>query len=188
MRGSIFTFLYLLSFLCTVGQDINILQERLQISKNTLDSINALNELAFYYNNSINEDSLAEVYGKKCVFTAIQSNNKELIARAYYLNGSRLIRSESAEDVERAKNYFAKAFQTAHQNHLLFYEACVYTGLANLYIENRILDGNKALKCGENALKIANKLSNDSLKVISIIAIATGYKLNKEKRYSLQKF
>lgn len=128
------------------GQKLQKLEQQLQTAKTNRNKIYAFYALADYYTSTLGKDSIANLYGDKQIALANQTENKELMALAYYLEGERLIQAIPSEKrFGRAKDCLHRTIQIEAQNNLPFYGAIAYIALSIPYYNGFEIDGDKAI-------------------------------------------
>lgn len=172
--GLMISFLFIV--IATAAQDLIQLQHRLKAASSPVHRLNALDALANYYTWTEGGNDAARSYGEQMIALARESGDNKLMALAYILNGIRLVEAiPSTEREKELRRFFDSAIQIAKTHKLPFYEASAYIGLSGIPFHIIRGDGDEMLRWGEDALRLANGISDDSLKSMSMIAIANGY-------------
>ncbi|MBD0296003.1 MAG: hypothetical protein ICV84_12505 [Flavisolibacter sp.] len=181
MKKGLLVILLLPSILFAFAQDLPVLQQQYKAANTYKDKVYALDALANYYTWTEGGYSEANAYGKQMINLAVESKSKELLALAYVLNGIRVVETFATTESEKeGRDYFAQAIQIARENKLPFYEAAAYIGLSGIQFQLVAADGDELLKWGKQALTLSTAIANDSLRVMSLIAIAIGQKVKKD--------
>jgi signal transduction histidine kinase len=179
----------LLNTLITSAQDVGNLQKHLQQAKTPKDKIYALDALANYYSWTEGGHDEAKTYGQQMIALAEESKNTEFVALAYILNGIRLVEvTPSTEREKELRGYFAKAIQIAKEHKLPFYEAAAYIGLSGIHFHVVLADGDEMLRWGTQAFRLSIAIANDSLRVLSLVALANGYRFKIDNIKAFRQF
>lgn len=177
-----FIILWLFSAVQVVAQTPNHLLRKLERAPGVEMRIRLLDSLSIFYFTS-GADSMGEMYAQRKYLLARSTRHKPLEALALYTNGaSRLLHGGRFTEAQArsSADWLTRAVKLAQQENLPYYEAASYLRLAELHLQPAGLDIGKSLEYAHLAQNLASSLSNDSLHILSQLAIASvhAYKKN----------
>lgn len=177
-------------FLAASSQDVEALKKKLDLAKTQEEKLPILDSLArmyFKYGN----DSVAKIYSAQQLSIANNSNDIKLKAETLFKNGDSRLENPgrlSPQRFEESIDFFNRTVVYARQNNLPDYEANAYIKLSTIYRTSFSIDINKSIEYANLAQNIAGLTDNDSLKILSMIALGSGYNYKKNRLTAFRYF
>ena len=168
-RTVLFLFTFIIMHLSATAQEtvtVDSLKRNLVKAKTATEKIELLDEISGLLMSV--DPNEAEQYGQQMIEIAEESRGRELMVKAYLLNGTRCSYWAGTQDnTARALEFFKKGENLAKENKLGKYVVSAFIRQSDMYL--RLPDNEKAAQYANLATSKMASLDNDSLNVLVLL-------------------